>query len=61
MDEAIELARTISSSCSQALIFTLSPQLHGSIDNTTVVTHRRLLEDKLMAFLAIFRMNGCNK
>ena len=50
MDEAVELGKALSASFSQCLLFSLLPQQHGSIHNTsTVVAHRRLLEDKLMA------------
>lgn len=51
MDEAVELAKSVSASFSQAVVFVLMPQHHGSIDCTTVVSHRRLMEDRLMASL----------
>lgn len=49
MDEAVELGKALSASFSQCLLFSLLPQQHGSIDAATVVGHRRLLEDRLMA------------
>ena len=52
LDEAVELARVISSGNKNAFVFTLLPQHHGSIENTTVVSRRRSMEDRLMAFLA---------
>lgn len=52
MDEATELAKALSSSFSQGMVFLLLPQHHGSIDAATVVSHRRILEDKIMARLS---------
>ena len=49
MDEAVELGRQLSASYPQALLFALMPQQHGSVGQATIVGHRRLLEDKLMA------------
>ena len=49
MDNAVELAKSISASFAQAVIFALKPQHHGSIESTTVIAHRRILEDKLYA------------
>ena len=49
VDDAVELAKSISASFAQAVIFALKPQHHGSIESTTVIAHRRILEDKLYA------------
>ena len=49
VDEAVDLGKQLSASFPQALLFVLIPQQRGSIDQATVVGHRRLLEDRLMA------------
>ena len=51
VDEAVDLAKQMSASFSQALVFAFMPQQHSSIEQATVVGHRRLLEDRLMALL----------
>lgn len=59
IDDAIELARSLSSSFSQAVAFALLPQHHGSIETTTVISHRRLMEDRLMASLGFDSSQHC--
>lgn len=43
----------MSASYAQAIGFVLMPQHHGSIDMSTVIGYRRLLEDRVMARLAM--------
>ena len=51
VDDALDVAKSISFANPNALIFVLSPQIHPSTDQSSVISHRRSLEDKMMAIL----------
>ena len=52
LDEAIDVAKTVCAGDQSAALFALLPLHHGSSDKTVVLKNRRLLEDKILKFLA---------
>ena len=53
VDEAADASKSVSNSNNNAALFALMPQYHSSTDWTSIVTHRRAIEDKLMGSLGI--------
>ncbi|CAK9107673.1 unnamed protein product, partial [Durusdinium trenchii] len=51
LDEAIEVAKTISNGDAAAVLFVLLPLAHGSTDKETVMKNKRILEDKVLSVL----------
>ena len=51
VDDALDVAKSISCANPNAVIFVLAPQIHPSTDQSSVIGHRRALEDKMMASL----------
>lgn len=51
LDEAIEVAKTISNGDAAAVLFVLLPLAHGSTDKETVMKNKRILEDKVLSLL----------
>ena len=49
VDEAVGLARAICSATSDAICFCLLPVVHASTQQSTVIKHRRHMEDLMMA------------
>ena len=53
VDETCDVAKAISNSNPNALLFSLQVQVHSAIDKATVCSYRRSVEDKLMGWLVI--------
>ena len=51
IDEGIKLASMITAGNDKSMLVVLEPQHHGSMDKHTIVKHRRVLEDKIIACL----------
>ena len=51
IDETITLASSVTAGNDRSILLVLEPQHHGSMEKTSIVKHRRLLEDKIMACL----------
>lgn len=51
IDDGIKLASLVTAGNDKTLLVVLEPQHHGSMDKHTIVKHRRLLEDKIIAYL----------
>ena len=47
IDDAVDFAKNICNSNSNAILFCLLPQYHTSLDMMALLQHRRLIEDKL--------------
>ena len=52
IDEGIELASLVTGGNDRSMLLALEPQYHSSTEKHSVVKHRRLLEDKVIASLA---------
>lgn len=59
IDEAIKLASMITAGNDKSILIVLEPQHHGSMDKHTIVKHRRLLEDKIIARLVCVSWSTC--
>ena len=53
MDEAADVAKSVSATNENAFLFAFHGQVHQSVDKASVIGHRRLLEDKLMGQMDI--------
>ena len=51
IDEAVEVAKTVSNGDSNAILCALLPLQHASTDKETVMKNKRVLEDKIMGLL----------
>lgn len=60
IDEATDFSKAVSNSNQSAALFVLMPAVHAATDRQTVVSHRRLLEDKLMQRLGPFLGPKCD-
>ena len=54
VDDAIRLAQAICSTSPDAMCLTLLPQWHSSVEQTTIVKRRRLVEDLMLTCCAKF-------
>lgn len=52
IDESIALAQGVCSGNASSAIFSLLPQPHSSCNFSTVLKHRRLIEDKVVSNLS---------
>ena len=51
IDEGTDFSKAVSNANQSAALFVLMPAVHSGVDRQTVVSHRRLMEDKLMGSL----------
>ena len=50
VDEAIEVAKSMTNGDMNAMLFTMHPQMHSGIERAVIIRNKRQLEDKLMGF-----------
>lgn len=52
VDEAVSLAKTICTSSANVLCFVLLPVIYSGMEQTTVMKHKRYMEDLMVALWA---------
>lgn len=57
VDEVVMLAKNICTACPSALCLTLLPMMYSGHEQSTIMTHKRQLEDLMMACFGLTQGN----